>query len=315
MLTLHLDQPGLRLTHSGGTLSVADAERHRYSVPVTAVERLILDHRISLDSSALVALAAQRASVFLLPHGPGNTPATLHCAPTPYAQRRLRQLQLHQQPAWRLDWARGLVAAKLTRQRRVLQTLLSARPAQRRPLTRAIAALTSQLQAVHSATNSDRLRGLEGKAASSYFAAYSGLFAPALGFNGRQRRPPPDPVNACLSLAYTLLHGDAVQACHAAGLDACIGWFHSLCDGRESLASDLIEPLRASLDLWVWSLFQQQLLRADHFNTQPHGQPAGCRLTATGRRIFYREYAGPGRDTRRLLIRASHRLGAKLPEP
>ena len=33
-----------------------------------------------------------------------------------------------------------------------------------------------------------------------------------LGARHGRRRPPPDPVNACLSLGYTLLHNEALQA-------------------------------------------------------------------------------------------------------
>jgi hypothetical protein len=67
-------------------------------------------------------------------------------------------------------------------------------------------------------------------------------------FGGRNRRPPRDPANAVLSLGYTLLHFEAVRACYGAGLDPMIGFFHNLDFGRESLACDLVEPLRPRLD-------------------------------------------------------------------
>ncbi len=62
--------------------------------------------------------------------------------------------------------------------------------------------------------------------------------------------PPKDQVNAALSLAYTLLHTDAVIACHAAGLDPLIGFYHDLSFSRESLACDLVEPLRPRVDAY-----------------------------------------------------------------
>jgi CRISPR-associated protein Cas1 len=60
-------------------------------------------------------------------------------------------------------------------------------------------------------------------------------------------------------LGYTLLHYDAVRACHIVGLDAKLGFFHEISFGRESLACDLMEPLRTELDRWVWQLFRERL--------------------------------------------------------
>ena len=94
----------------------------------------------------------------------------------------------------------------------------------------------------------ERLRGIEGAAAAAYFQGFTRLFPPSLEFTGRNRRPPRDPVNAVLSLSYTPLHFEAVQAVCAAGLDPLIGFYHELVFGRESLASDLIEPLWPKVD-------------------------------------------------------------------
>ena len=56
------------------------------------------------------------------------------------------------------------------------------------------------------------LRGLEGAAAANYFEALSEILPERLHFSGRNRQPPRDPVNALLSLTYTLLHAEAVLA-------------------------------------------------------------------------------------------------------
>ena len=105
----------------------------------------------------------------------------------------------------------------------------------------------------------------------------------ALQFTGRNRRPPRDPVNACLSLGYTLLHAQAVQSCTTAGLDPLLGFYHRPAFGRESLASDLIEPLRPAVDLWVWELLRSRSLTEDHFS---HNNGAYL-LGKAGRSIFY----------------------------
>jgi CRISPR-associated protein Cas1 len=98
----------------------------------------------------------------------------------------------------------------------------------------------------------DTLTGLEGAGAAAYFRAYATLFAPSREFSRRRRRPPPDPVNVCLSLGYTLLHHEAVRELQVVGLDPLLGFLHVSERGRESLASDIVEPLRPHVDEWVW---------------------------------------------------------------
>jgi CRISPR-associated protein Cas1 len=129
--------------------------------------------------------------------------------------------------------------------------------------------------------------GSEGAAARAYFAAFATAFAPALGFVGRNRRPPRDPVNVCLSIGYTLLHFEALQAAARAGLDPAIGVYHEVKPGRDSLACDLVEPVRAEVDGFVHDLFATAGLRPEHFTG---GGGAPCLIGKAGRTLFYRAY-------------------------
>ncbi len=152
------------------------------------------------------------------------------------------------------------------------------------------------------------LRGIEGAAAAGYFAALTHLFPPALNFSGRNRRPPRDPVNACLSLGYTLLHTEAVRACHQAGLDPLLGFFHDPAYGRESLACDLIEPLRARLDAWVGELFRSRALRKENF-VEDQG---ACLLNKAGRQVYFATFETFAPRLRRYLRQQAYRLARLL---
>lgn len=227
--------------------------------------------------------------------------------------RRIGQYRRVDDPTWCLGWARTLVRGKLRRQHRLLARAAAARPDLRRPLRQALERLEQARAriAAESAAPSgalERLRGLEGAAAAAYFGGYTQLFAPALAFTGRNRRPPRDPVNAALSLGYTMLHYEAVRACQVAGLDPIIGYYHVLEFGRESLACDLIEPLRPLLDAWVWAQFTERNLRLDHFT---HDQDA-CLLGKTGRARFYAAYQPFIRPHQRLLRRLTRNLATEL---
>jgi CRISPR-associated protein Cas1 len=150
--------------------------------------------------------------------------------------------------------------------------------------------------------------GYEGAAAAAYFGAYTHLFAESLQFTGRKKRPPPDPVNVCLSLGYTLLHYDAVRACHTVGLDPMLGFFHDVSFGRESLACDLMEPLRPLMDRWVWQLFKERQLRPEHFNQDIGGR---CQMNKAGRQCFYGFYESQVGPARRLLRRYGYALAKR----
>jgi CRISP-associated protein Cas1 len=95
----------------------------------------------------------------------------------------------------------------------------------------------------------ESLLGVEGNAARVYFGAFSSMIKregleEGFDFTGRNRRPPKDPVNAMLSLAYSLLTKDLAVTLAAAGFDPHLGFFHKPRYGRPSLALDLMEEFR-----------------------------------------------------------------------
>ena len=94
----------------------------------------------------------------------------------------------------------------------------------------------------------ERIRGLEGEAAASYFSAFSDMIVAQKNdfyLKSRQRRPPMDPMNALISFLYTLLAHECVAALESVGLDPQIGFLHELRPGRPALALDLMEEFRA----------------------------------------------------------------------
>lgn len=199
------------------------------------------------------------------------------------AQLRLLQYRLVQDVAWRLKVSQQLMAAKWEGHLRLMEKLLMQRPDQRKAIIEAQTQLTHQLAQLPQVTQLSSLLGMEGAAARAVFQALSTVFPASLGFTTRQRRPPPDPVNACLSLAYTLLHKRAVQVIHAMGLEPLLGFYHEVSFGRESLASDVIEVWRPVMDEWVWELFRVQRLRLEHFKFEQ----GSCYLDKGGRQVFF----------------------------
>lgn len=140
---------------------------------------------------------------------------------------------------------------------------------------------------IFSADSIDTVRGIEGEAASEYFSVFSHLMLPKdceFTFNGRNRRPPKDAVNAMLSFVYTLIANDMTAALETVGLDPYVGFLHTLRPGRPSLALDLMEELRAYLgDRLVLSLINRRQIHIKDFLLQGD---EGIVMTDSARKVL-----------------------------
>ena len=135
--------------------------------------------------------------------------------------------------------------------------------------------LTSALENVKSALNSDELRGIEGEAARTYFSTFNNLILQQkedFHFTERNRRPPMDNINALLSYAYTLLTYEMGSALETVGLDPYVGFMHTDRPGRASLALDMIEELRPYMaERFVISLINRKQISAKGFIAKESG--------------------------------------------
>ncbi len=311
MAVLYVDRRFAAMRQEGRRLVLESPGGETRRVPLALMERVVVLGNVQTDTGTLGALAEAGIPVALLSGRQFRRRATVMGIPGKDVRRRLGQYQAWLDLARRTELAACILVRKLVAQRRFLQAARRRRPDLRRPLTRALEVLEEiQRTAEGGSCDLDRLRGLEGAAARAYFAAYAGLFPSGLGFSGRKRRPPPDPVNALLSLGYTLLHAEAERAIHAAGLDPYLGYLHDPAHGRPSLASDLVEPLRARHDAFVWWIFRERHLRDRDFR-QADG---GCLLGRDARGRFYGLFEQRMPPVRRWLRQFVHRLTGRFPE-
>ncbi|MEB9736973.1 type I-C CRISPR-associated endonuclease Cas1c (plasmid) [Bacillus cereus] len=135
--------------------------------------------------------------------------------------------------------------------------------------------LSSIILEVRECEDLERLRGLEGQAATSYNKLFNQMILQQkedFYFNRRSRRPPLDNVNAMLSFAYTLLANDMTSALESVGLDAYVGFLHRDRPGRVSLALDVIEELRGVYaDKFVLSLINKRVINKRDFFQKENG--------------------------------------------
>lgn len=135
--------------------------------------------------------------------------------------------------------------------------------------------LKNFLEQIQNCSSKEQLRGYEGEAASVYFSVFDQMILQQkkeFSFQGRNKRPPMDNINALLSFIYTLLTNNIVSALECVGLDPYVGYLHTDRPGRASLALDLIEEFRAVLaDRFVLSLINKKIISGKGFVQKENG--------------------------------------------
>jgi CRISPR-associated protein Cas1 len=133
--------------------------------------------------------------------------------------------------------------------------------------------LAGLIMVVQQLCDIEQIRGCEGQGAACYFGAFDRMIRVQrtdFKFEGRNRRPPRDRVNALLSFLYAMLANDCTSALEGVGLDPQLGYLHSLRSGRPALALDLMEEFRPALaEKLALSLINLKQIRPEHFEERP----------------------------------------------
>jgi len=310
MTTLYIDHKNVELDVSGKTLLIRENGERSGSIPLGLLERVVVMTNTRLETRVINTLAENDTGLVILQRRSRENVAILMGKPHNDCRRRQQQALISMDEPRAATIVQTLIRLKLQQQMKLLIHLHNSRSEKRKPLTDGIRTLEKILKEVRNLDHTSpgsigQLRGYEGAGAAHYFPAYASVFPPALDFTERNRRPPRDPVNACLSLGYTLLHAEAVMSIYRAGLDPYMGFLHDPQHGRESLACDLVEPLRPMLDRHIGSLFRERILRPEHF-TDDQG---ACRMGKEARKRYYQEYEQRlARKLRRILSISVYRL-------
>lgn len=285
-LPVYVQSHGARVGKSGEELLVQDPEGRKERVRLIDVSQLCLFGSATITSQALAELLGRGISVCHFSYG-GWFYGLSQGLGSRNGELRLHQYRAVLDPAESLRHARSFVESKILNSRTMLRRNHTAAP---EPVLNELARLAERAREAESI---ESLLGLEGLAAKAYFAEFSGMLSEpvraltAFHFETRNRRPPRDPVNALLSLAYSVLAKDFTVALLAVGLDPYIGLFHRLRCGRASLALDLMEEFRPLIgDSVVLQLLNNAEVQPQHFVQRG---PA-VNLTDEGRKKFFFAY-------------------------
>jgi CRISPR-associated protein Cas1 len=275
------------LRASEGSLVVErEGGEQKEKIPLESVDSLVVGSKARLSSACASLLRRQGVSVSFI-NWRGTLEGRLEPDPSKNALIRRAQVKSADDPSRCMGIARAIVQGKIHNQRTYLM-----RAQRKRGLDLQAAVdglLTAQKEAPRAQTR-EVLMGHEGTAARLYFDMWPKLLE-GTGFvwEGRNRRPPKDPVNSMLSLGYAVASARCVEAAAAAGLDPYVGFLHAERYGRPELGLDLVEEFRAPwVDSLVLGMIGRQQVTPDYFVKEEDG---ACVMTAEGRRLFFKAFA------------------------
>ncbi len=289
-LPLYVQSAGAKVGRSGAELVVETRDKEKHTVRITDTSHVVLLGAVQISTQAVQDLCDRNIPVVYLSSGGwfyGMTRGMDH----KNVDLRRRQFAAAANTEQSLQIARRLVGVKIRNSRTIIRRNAS------EPPTRTLQRLKELVATAEGATSLESLLGIEGTAARIYFEAYSEMLRPpqdegdanpmTFDFDGRNRRPPRDPVNSLLSLGYAMLAKDLTIALQAVGFDPYLGFYHQPRYGRPALALDVMEEFRPLIvDSVVLSTINTGAVKLPDFIRRG----GAVTLTQTGRGKFIRAY-------------------------
>ena len=274
--TLYITTQKSYLHKKGDAIEVIVGDEVKASIPMITLDSIVCFGNISVSPFLLGAAPEHNITISFL----SETGRFLARVQGPVAGNvllRKAQYRVSDDKEKSAQVAKYFILGKVANQKTVLQRAIRDHKdkVDVNRVQAAIISLSKNLEKIEKEIDLDKLRGIEGDSAETYFSVFDELITSqkeGFKFEGRNRRPPLDNVNAMLSYVYTLLYHDMISALEVVGLDPAVGFMHRDRPGRLSLALDLMEEFRAFFaDRLVLSLINLNEVAAEQFEKTASG--------------------------------------------
>ena len=274
--TLYITSPKRYLSLDGENVVVLEQEMEIGRVPLHNLEAIVTFGYTGASPALMGACAARGIGLTFL-SGSGRFLARITGEVYGNVTLRKEQYRCSEDLEASLKIAKSCITGKIYNSRWVLERAIRDYPLRFDVDKLKIKSqfLQESLKKVQKCDTASSLLGIEGEAASVYFSVFDDLILQQkddFQFQGRNRRPPTDEVNAMLSFAYTLLTSMCASTLETVGLDPYVGFYHTDRPGRKSLALDLIEELRSVMaDRFVLTLINKKVVGKEGFLSKENG--------------------------------------------
>jgi CRISPR-associated protein Cas1 len=283
---LYLTEQNSILRKSGDRLIVQKEDEVLLEVQCHKIDAVLIFGNVQFTTQAVHELFEHDIEMAIFSRT-GRLKGQLTSPATKNITLRVQQFKKYDDDAFRLTLSRAFVSGKINNCLTLMRLFSYNHPeidfkAQNHDLKVA-------LVNVESADRLDSLLGLEGAAAKTYFNAFSRMILGEFCFKGRKKRPPTDPVNAMLSLSYTMIFNEVSSLLDGLGFDPYLGYFHSVDYGRASLAADIMEEFRAPIaDRLILNLINNRVFKLEDFYANPKN--GGINFKKDALKRYFREY-------------------------
>lgn len=276
MNTLYVTMPDSYLACDSENVLIKIMDEIKFRVPVHNLEGIVC-FGFAGASPGLMHLCAERGVEISFLTEYGKFMGRVSGCISGNVLLRRTQYRWADHPETSLRLSKRFIMAKVANSRSVLHRALRDHPdvVDKELLLNTIQCLSQMLSELETADNLDMVRGIEGHSARLYFNSFDQLLLSqkeAFKMNNRNRRPPLDRINALLSFLYTLLTHEVVAALESVGLDPQVGFLHKDRPGRQSLALDLMEEMRAHfVDRLAVTMINRNQISASGFIVKENG--------------------------------------------
>ena len=300
MSVLYVKEQGSCIQKRSERIVVTKGQMTLLEIPLANVENIAIIGNVQITTQALHMLLRQGIDVnFFTFSGKyiGQTASDV----SKNIFLRFSQYELYNQLEKRILIAKKIVENKVKNQ---IYVIKNHRYRDDYDWHRDVKSMEIMLEELHEKQTPNEVLGVEGYCSNIYFSAFAHMFQCEFEFNGRNRRPPKDPINVLISLGYTFLTKEVSSALDAESFEMYLGFLHGIRYGRKSLPLDIVEEFRQPvIDRFVITLCNKSMINKYDFEQEEER----IILNESGFQKFCREYekyiSGAGGINYRSLIR------------
>ena len=266
MANIYLTEQGSTLRKTGDRLIVQKDDEVLLDVQCSKISAVLIFGNVQFTTQAVHELFEHGIELALLTRT-GRLIGQLTSPATKNIELRIAQFRRHGDEKFRFDFSKAVISGKMTNCLNLVKSFSNNHP--EISLAGEATGIEASIKNIDSSGSVAVLRGIEGTAAKTYFRGFGKMILGGFTFEGRKKHPSTDPVNALLSFGYTLIFNEISSLLDGLGYDPYLGYFHEVEYGRASLACDIQEEFRASVDRFTLYFINNRILNGDDFYKNP----------------------------------------------
>lgn len=248
--TLFITTQGCKVKRKDNQIIIFQEGQKIASFPINRIEKLFIFGSVEITISAVSFLLSRNVDIFLLSQT-GRLKGVITTPLKSNYNNRLKQFKAYFSDK-NLSVVKFFVEKKINQIQKFTGQDLS-----------------NYLKILKNTHSYNQILGVEGNVSALFFDYFKGFLKDKdIGFEKRQYNPPPDPVNALLSLTYSIFYSFLFSVALSKGYDPYVGFLHRKRGTHAAFVSDVMEAFRVDLTKFVGVLFNSRFITVEDFEQE-----------------------------------------------